>query len=537
MPEVLDPLAPVSPDAAAQVRSVSREPAFLLAAALYLLTSAALLVSAWLLCGRRFIYPLDDAYINMAVAKNFALHGVWGVSPYEFNSTTSSPLYVLLLAGVYRVSGVNDYSPLVLSGLFGLGAVYLAAAILREFLRTTVQVVVLSAFVLLTPLFVLGTLGMEHAFHLFALLLFLAVYRAQSRPLWQLCAVTMLMCAARYEGLLMAGVAVCVLLARREWRRTAVIAVSAWVPVGCYAWFSIAHGGRWLPNSVLLKGISTGSGSFVERLSVLAAATAENLGKAPHTVMMSAAMLILASCFWRRQAKLADWLALVGGAGVLHLLTASVGWVFRYESYLVGAGIVVLACAWPKVGETARPWRATAQVLLAFALCILLLRSGLAALRLPEYSQAIYRQQWQMARFLKQYYSGGSVAANDIGLINYQVDLHCLDLAGLASSEVFSAKREGRDTTEFLEGLARSRHVEVVMLYESWFGEGSEIKFGGPDLPDNWDRVSRWTLPERNQLGDKTVAFFGTDPRQDERLRRQLTAFEPSLPAIVKVEK
>jgi hypothetical protein len=537
MAEVLAPVAPVSPDAAAPARPVLREPAFLFAAALFLLTSAAILIAAWLLCGHRFVYPLDDAYINMAVAKNFALHGVWGVSPYEFNSTTSSPLYVLLLAGVYRLFGVNDYAPLILSELFGLGAIYVATAILRDFLRPRSQLFALSAFVLLTPMFVLGTLGMEHSLHLFAVLLFLAVYRLERPPLWQLAGATVLMCAARYEGLLMAAVAACILLGRRQWRRAAVIAFSAWLPVACYAWFSIAHGGRWLPNSVLLKGLSTGPGSFGERLGVLGAATSENLGKAPHTVMMSVALLTLAACLWRRETKLANWLAVVGGAGVLHLLTASVGWAFRYESYLVGAGIVVLACAWPRLGEVAVGWRAAVQLLLALACCILVLRSSLAALDLPQYSQAIYHQQWQMARFLKQYYAGGSVAANDIGLINYEVDLHCLDLAGLASSEVLSAKREGRDTTEFLEELSRARHVEVVMLYESWFGDGSTVKFGGPDLPESWDRVSRWTLPERHQLGDRTVAFFGTGLRQDELLRKQLAGFEPSLPAIVKVEK
>jgi hypothetical protein len=34
-----------------------------------------------------FVYGLDDAYIHMSIAKNFALHGVWGVTPYAFSSS------------------------------------------------------------------------------------------------------------------------------------------------------------------------------------------------------------------------------------------------------------------------------------------------------------------------------------------------------------------------------------------------------------------------------------------------------------------
>ncbi len=30
------------------------------------------------------IYPLDDTYIHMAVAKNFVEHHVWGITQYAF---------------------------------------------------------------------------------------------------------------------------------------------------------------------------------------------------------------------------------------------------------------------------------------------------------------------------------------------------------------------------------------------------------------------------------------------------------------------
>jgi hypothetical protein len=47
------------------------------------------------------VFALDDPYIQMAMAKNFALHGVWGITRFGFTSASSSPLWTFFIAVTY----------------------------------------------------------------------------------------------------------------------------------------------------------------------------------------------------------------------------------------------------------------------------------------------------------------------------------------------------------------------------------------------------------------------------------------------------
>jgi len=65
-----------------------------------------------------FVYILDDAYIHMSVAKNFVEHGVFGVTRYEFSSSSSSLLWTGLLIICFSLFGVKEMIPFLLNILF-----------------------------------------------------------------------------------------------------------------------------------------------------------------------------------------------------------------------------------------------------------------------------------------------------------------------------------------------------------------------------------------------------------------------------------
>jgi asparagine N-glycosylation enzyme membrane subunit Stt3 len=94
---------------------VSRYAPVLAVAAIQLCWVAVTVVKSFHAAGGHFTFPMDDAYIHLAMAKNLAVHGVWGVTRHAFSSTSSSPLWTLLIAACFRVAGVWAPMPLLLN--------------------------------------------------------------------------------------------------------------------------------------------------------------------------------------------------------------------------------------------------------------------------------------------------------------------------------------------------------------------------------------------------------------------------------------
>jgi hypothetical protein len=72
---------------------------------LYVALCGVLYVTALRGTASHYVYPLDDTYSQMAIARNVAEHGVYGVTRQEFSSSSSAPLWVLLTAAGFRLFG------------------------------------------------------------------------------------------------------------------------------------------------------------------------------------------------------------------------------------------------------------------------------------------------------------------------------------------------------------------------------------------------------------------------------------------------
>ena len=499
---------------------------------LYALSVIYLFFSILKLDQQHFIYTLDDAYVHMSIAKNFSQHGVWGITPYEFTSSSSSILWTLILSLTYWIFGVSDAAPLVLNSVFAFGVIFCTYFILKSAKCSGLYTFfILLLVVFITPLPAMTFTGMEHVLHLLLLLIF-AWYAVKSiaeenlsyaDEIGLFCSAIAL-CMVRYEGLLTVFTACVLLLIKRKIKLSFFLGLSSLLPLIIFGAISLSKGGWFIPNTT-------------EKLQLF------SLDKFHHTsakeILLPFLLLAIALITYAlRSGKhsffepLQVWLGLLIGTIFIHLIVAPLGWFYRYEAYLIGFSIVVLGLVYRPYflnlfGAHPKNYPQTIALgLLAFALIPPLLLRAKSFFEIPRASRNIYQQQYQMSRFVQDFYPDAWVACNDIGAICYYNDrLHCLDLFGLGNLSVVRAKFTGAFNRQFIEELVRSHPVAVIMIYEAWFKDIG--------IPNDWIKVGEWKVSDRLVLGGDTVAFYAPNEAKKDQLLRNLKLFKSQLPADV----
>jgi hypothetical protein len=495
--------------------------------------TSAILLRAWQICDGHFGYPIDDTYIHMAMAKNFALHGVWGVTRYAFSSSTSSPLFTLLLAALYSFTGVHELTPLIVNGLLAIGLIAWCCWVLeRAALSGRMVLALVSLLILVVPLYAMTIVGMEHVLHMLLTLVFahVAALRlsgvssdSKGRLLdLQLLALTPLLVLARYEGTFLVLAAGLLFLLRGRWRVFAGLGALSALPLGIYALISVNHGWYALPNSLLMKANLPGdsAGGIRRFLSALIAVCVN----APHLPLLLLLVAGLVGLVWRRNRTLWTYsgtgLVMFLAAGTLHLLFARVGWYFRYEAYLVAWGIIVSAICMHEAadGTLPRNWRWAGGCLVVLLLITLGVRTVRSIYLTPRGIRNIYDQQYQTARFVRQYYPAATLVVNDIGAICFLTDAHILDAIGLGNMAPAEARMHGTYSAEWLGNWARSNHATLAIAY--------------PDIqpPKSWALLGKWTIPDRWIVGRPDVNVYGLDPQAVSSLKENLGRFQAELP-------
>src|SRR5438128_7668957 len=133
------------------------------AVGLYLVALGAMIAVSLRRTDGHFVYPLDDTYIHMAIAKNAAVHHVWGITRYEVTSSTSSPLWTLLLALTYTMVGVDAPAPIVWNAVAATLVVVTTDRLLRaRGARSPLVFAVVLAMIFGAALPTLTFVGMEH---------------------------------------------------------------------------------------------------------------------------------------------------------------------------------------------------------------------------------------------------------------------------------------------------------------------------------------------------------------------------------------
>lgn len=498
------------------------------------------------------IYPLDDTYIHMSIAKNLALHNNWGISPNQFQSASSSILYTVILSGLFKIFSVNTLIPFIVNLIAGVVLIFVIQHKLeRESIGFIAQFVILLLVIFFTPLPTLIISGMEHTLQCLFSFLFIFNFSDWINKLnndaskkvkfpASLFIYGIMACAIRYEGLFIIAIACCILLYYRKIITAFSLGFISILPLIIFGFISTVKGSYFLPNSVLLKASPvelSGSGffSYISNILIdkLTIATTGITALATQRLLIILPLIYLV---FRNQIKnIASYkliLLFLSICTILQLAFAKTGWFYRYEAYLFICSTVIVSILMAKYFKALR-LRENKLLLPVFALLAfflffpLILRSTAAYTKASQACINIYEQQYQMGNFIHQYYNTDTIAVNDIGAVAYFSKSSIIDLWGLANMQVAKAKKENMATPEFLNSVTNNDNVKFAIVYDSWFDSS---------LRKNWNKVATWQIQNNVICGDATVSFYAVKQSSDSLLKINLAAYQQLLPKDVTVK-
>lgn len=498
------------------------------------------MVAIALRTGTPAFFTLDDPYIHLALAERIA-HGEYGINPGEPASPSSSILYPFLLVP-FAALGIGEWGALSLNiaGSFGILATWRKLFIRFGFAPDGVEA---NGGAFLATLAVNGLAlpftGMEHTLHILCTLLtmlaLIEVVEEQPTP-WYLIPVALTGALLRYEGGAVAGAVAVILAMVGRRRQAASLIVLVAISYLCFSLFLKSLGLPLLPSSVLVKSRSAATvvsdRGVVDVIRAVFANLKHNASRV-HLMMLVAGLFTTMLVFHRRRepgaacrVKLTLFAFMVLGA---HFVAFRSGWFYRYEPYAVG---VLLVWALYSLFSEASPsllFRSRDDALrgLGGLLCLLVFAGFyvVPAVLTPAAARNIFEQQYQMHRFVTEFWKG-PVAINDLGWVSYRNPDYVLDLWGLGSARAHEAFVE-RDGAWVSEATAR-KHIAIAMIYKASFDDM---------IPSQWQELAvlRLGTPKVTPKEDR-VSFYLTDPAELSRATAALNEFAKTLPKDVALE-
>jgi hypothetical protein len=477
-----------------------------------------------------FIYTLDDAYIHLALAENIA-RGHYGVNLGEFSAPSSSIIWPFLLAPFSKLR-VGTYMPLVINLLASFGSVYLFGSLAvrsagesETFNRLPVVCILMILLIPITNVVGLLFTGMEHSLQVFlAMMVLLGIIREQEagRVPWWLCAAIVGGPLVRYENLALALPALAYLAIRHHHRSLLLCSGALAAAIGGFSLFLYSKHLGILPTSVLAKsGVASGGGG----LELIAQNLFQNISTRQGKVLSLGLVLLLGVAFASRRAReerlLASW---AGFSLTLHLLAGRFGSYSRYEIYMWTTVLLTLIYLFGNQLVRLSNGIPLPRVVAALSVCGLTLGWPYAStlISTPLASRNIYEQQYQMHRFITQYWRG-PVAVNDLGWTSYQNDAYVLDLSGLALREALQARHTAN--SDWMDRLADEHNVRLAMIYR-------EIL---KSIPSGWTAIGELHLgTSRITPFSSSVVFYALDTDALDRARRLARDFQSDLPRGVR---
>ncbi|RKX91526.1 MAG: hypothetical protein DRP84_11495 [Spirochaetes bacterium] len=478
-----------------------------------------------------FVFTLDDPYVHLALAENIK-KGHYGINMGEFSSPSSSVLWPFILAPFSS----SPYSAFLLNVISAIASVIVLVKILNlsiqikdDHARNIFFSVITILFILATNIVGLIFTGMEHSLQVLVVLIIaygLLIEIEEGKIEWWLLAAIIIAPLIRYECMAISLTAIFYLLMNRRFKPAGIALFFILVFLGGFSIFLMTLGLDLFPGSVIVKSsVVQSRGAIVTFISNLKF----SLSYRQSVILSFGALMLLLYALWGNKIKRRQLATVTIFAVFLHFIAGSYGWFHRYEIYILAFELVVILYLFlPLISDRFfNSNKLTFNLLsaIAFASVVAVFIGGpyvISLFMIPVASNNIYEQQYQMHRFVVEYYKK-PVAVNDLGYVSYKNSNYVLDLWGVGTPKALKA-RLNSDKANWMQVLTDKANVKLVMIYDEWFN----------DIPDKWIKIGELHLGKRKITpAHSSVAFYVTNKDSYPEILRKLVLFSKTLPVGV----
>ena len=421
----------------------------------------------------RIGFPLDDSWIHLTYARNFAEHGEWAYRLGERSAGSTSPLWTVLLALGFLVRLApytwTYFLGWVVLSLLAIHAENVARKLVGSYKPRLPWVGLF--FVVAWHLTWSAVSGMETLLHGFLIFVVLAALMGGTRRYLTLGLLAGLSLWVRPDGLTLLGpILFTAFLCEGNWSSRGEAVFKTLIGFGTlflpYLLFNLVLSGNPMPNTFYAKQAEYEaywlSKSLTQRVSDYIWPVIAN----PFLVLIPGALIWL-----NKSIRARNWGAL---AGVIWFFGYILIYFMRLPAYQHGRYIIPafpIMYLWGLLGllEFAVSASVNRRLLRLWQMMIgvLCLAFGFIAARQNAYDVFwIESQMVETAKWVKQNLPPDSVlAVHDIGALGYYAQNPLIDLAGLITPEVVPFIRDETRLVEYLDSSAAEYLIVFPGLY------------------------------------------------------------------------
>ncbi|AZA53106.1 hypothetical protein EG348_08820 [Chryseobacterium sp. G0201] len=496
-----------------------------------------------------FTYILDDAYIHLAMAKNFALHGVWGMTKYSFSSSSSSPIFTFILSVLIYVFGNNELNPLIFNIVISSLIIFFLNKYYKSVFDKNNHIIIATLFTFLFAVLHLQIFtGMEHVLQVLIVVVNVfyfqkwikSDFKDQLSSYWFYFTI-LLLGLVRFESMFYFASIAFVFFLIKRFKEAFLVLILGFVPILIFGYFNYHQDGYFFPNSVVVKGTSFNFlGNYVEQIKEIVLRKIILNVKFYQVVLLP--LLIGFILIYKDYKSILSFQKIIINnflivawslTLMLQCIFGEFKGPFRYEAYLLTVFSMILI---PRLKpffisplSEFKKEKFTGAILIV-NIILLIYKFCFAHILIKQGSENIYEQQIQSAKFLKKYYNNSNVVANDIGAICYFSDIHLLDFVGLGSTEMIPFNKKGAVIDSrfknYLTKYCKENNYQLAIAYEEWLRG---------QTPENWKKVAVLTIKNNVVVGQDHVFIYSIDPKIHESLKQNVKDFKWNKNVDVKI--